>query len=203
MQDSRQGVAGAAPGAVRAVLDLLARTRSRGAQCSSGGVLIGIDGRSGSGKTDLASEVARSAASPVSVRVLALEDAYRGWGGLREGLEHLAQEVLAPLRRGEEGRYRRWDWNSDALGEEAVVRPVGPGEALLVEGCGAASMVCAPFLDATIWVEAPEHVRRARAMARDDGTWAALWDTWADQESALLAEYDAPVRADLVLPNAG
>ncbi|PYG02343.1 para-aminobenzoate synthetase [Georgenia satyanarayanai] len=155
--------------------------------------VLGIDGRSGSGKTNLAAAVAGHV---TGAQVLALEDAYRGWGGLREGVEEIASGVLAELRAGRTGAYRRYDW---ARGELGGTVPVGPSAVVVLEGCGAGSLPCAPYVDALVWLEAPEHERHHRAMARDDGAWLDQWSTWAAQESALLAERDARAAADLVL----
>ncbi|HLT84677.1 MAG TPA: hypothetical protein VKZ83_10640 [Phototrophicaceae bacterium] len=155
--------------------------------------VLALDGRSGAGKTELAAAVA--AAVP-GAQVLALEDAYRGWEGLRAGVEEIAAGVLAPLRAGRAGRYRRYDWVAGRLA--GTVR-VEPSAVVVLEGCGAGSAPCAPYVDALVWLEAPEHERHHRAMARDEGTWLDEWSTWAAQESALLAERDARAAADLVL----
>lgn len=155
--------------------------------------VLGIDGRSGAGKTELAAAVA--ARVPGS-QVVALEDAYRGWRGLREGVEEVAAGVLAPLREGRPGAYRRFDWVQGRLGDPVAV---APSAVVVLEGCGAGSLPCAPYLDALVWLDAPEHERHQRAMARDDGAWLDQWSTWAEQESALLAEHDARAAADLVI----
>ncbi|WP_413450161.1 hypothetical protein AA0Y32_05790 [Georgenia phoenicis] len=156
-------------------------------------VVLGIDGRSGAGKTALAAAVAERVPG---AQVVALEDAYRGWRGLREGVEEIATGVLAPLREGRTGSYRRYDWVRGEL--DGTVR-VEPSAVVVLEGCGAGSLPCAPYLDALVWLEAPEPERHHRAMARDDGTWLDQWSTWAAQESALLAERDARAAADLVI----
>jgi len=155
--------------------------------------VLGVDGRSGAGKTQLAAAVA--AAVP-GAQVIALEDAYRGWRGLREGVEAVATGVLAPLRAGRAGSYRRYDWVRGEL--DGTVR-VEPTAVVVLEGCGAGSAPCAPYLDALVWLEAPEPERHHRAMARDDGTWLDQWSTWAAQEGALLAERDARAAADVVI----
>ncbi len=155
--------------------------------------VLGVDGRSGSGKTELAAAVADHVPG---AQVLALEDAYRGWRGLREGVEEIATGVLAELRAGRVGTYRRYDWVRGELG--GTVR-VEPSAVVVLEGCGAGSLPCAPYVDALVWLEAPEHERHHRAMARDESTWLDQWSTWAAQESALLAERDARAVADLVL----
>ncbi len=155
--------------------------------------VLALDGRSGAGKTDLAAAVA---ARVPGAQVLALEDAYRGWRGLREGVEAVAADVLAPLRAGRPGSYRRYDWVRGELGETVHV---APSAVVVLEGCGAGSLPCAPYVDALVWLEAPEHERHHRAMARDDGTWLDQWSTWAAQESELLAERDARAAADAVI----
>ncbi|MCM3659834.1 hypothetical protein M3148_02310 [Georgenia satyanarayanai] len=155
--------------------------------------VLGVDGRSGSGKTELAAAVADRVPG---AQVLALEDAYRGWRGLREGVEEIATGVLAELRAGRTGAYRRYDWVRGKLG--GTVR-VEPSAVVVLEGCGAGSLPCAPYLDALVWLEAPEYERHHRAMVRDQGTWLDQWSTWGAQESALLAERDARAAADLLL----
>ncbi|WP_152189709.1 nucleoside/nucleotide kinase family protein [Georgenia satyanarayanai] len=155
--------------------------------------VLALDGRSGAGKSELAAAVVERVPG---AQVLALEDAYRGWRGLREGVEEIAAGVLAELRAGRPGTYRRYDWLSGQL--DGTVR-VEPSTVVVLEGCGAGSLPCAPYVDALVWLEAPEPERHHRAMARDDGTWLDQWSTWAAQESALLAERDARAAADLVL----
>ncbi|WP_052436620.1 hypothetical protein [Georgenia sp. SUBG003] len=136
-----------------------------------------------------------------AVVVLALESAYRGWHGLAVGLGAVVSGVLEPLSRGVPGSVRTYDWNRGALGERLTVP--APGDPMpvvvLVEGCGAGSAVCAPFVDVLVWLDAPADVRRERALARDNGSWAHLWDDWAAQERALLDARDARAAADLVL----
>jgi len=191
-----------------AVLPLVrAALEESGSSGSRRPVVVGIDGRSGSGKSDLAADLAgRLAAEPSldeagAVVVLALEDAYRGWHGLAVGLGAVASGVLEPLGRGLPGSVRTYDWHRGTLGERRHIP--APGEpaprVLVVEGCGAGSAVCAPFVDVLVWLDAPSDVRRERALARDGGSWADRWDDWAAQERALLESRDARVAADLVL----
>lgn len=163
-----------------------------------GPFVLAVDGRSGSGKSELAAAVVGALrARGAAVRLLALEDAYPGWSGLAAGVRAVAEGVLAPLARGEPGAYRRYDW---VAGRPAGTVTVAPdADVLVVEGCGAGAAACAPFVDALVWLEAPEPVRRDRALRRDAGSWAHLWDHWAAQEAALLAERDARALADLVL----
>ncbi|MGM0384422.1 MAG: hypothetical protein ACQERF_00365 [Actinomycetota bacterium] len=155
---------------------------------SAGAVVVGIDGRSGAGKTALA---ARLMAALPHARVLHLDDVYRGWWGLSRGLDHTVTFALAPLSRGDAGRFRPWDWATGRPGDWVGVPPLRPGELLLVEGCGAIAAPVDSYIQVGVWCRAPEEVRRARAMERDDWHWAEHWDQWERQEDALDYRRDA------------
>lgn len=169
------------------VVDAVAAARAGGTT-----LILGIDGRSGSGKTELAALVA---AHLPRVRVLHLDDAYPGWDGLERGLSHVAASVLAPLADGGAGRHRRWDWAADAPGEWVDIPRLAPGDLFVVEGCGALAEPCGRFLDVGVWCHAPLEVRRARALGRDGHVWADVWGRWATQEERLRYRR----RADLCL----
>ncbi len=195
---SRDAVEGAGAGtgsvpAMDAADQVIALVRDARTDTRPGPVVVAIDGRSGAGKTELARAVGHRLPG---ARVLSLEDAYRGWSGLRAGVEAVAAGVLAPLARGEAGALRPYDWHAGRLGEPLAV-PVP--EVLVLEGCGAGSAPCAPYVDVLVWVEAPEPVRHARVRDRDGDYWAEHWQRWAHQEEELLAERDVPAVADLVV----
>ena len=64
-------------------------------------VLVGIDGRSGSGKTDLAASLdERVRTSGRSCTLVHLDDLYRGWTGLSAALRPLCEDVVTPLSGG-------------------------------------------------------------------------------------------------------
>lgn len=144
--------------------------------------VLGIDGRSGAGKTELAAHLAAELAG---VRVLHLDDVYRGWAGLQQGLDHVSRSVLAPLSRGQQGRYRRWDWSAGRLADWVLVPPPRAGEMLVVEGCGALAEPCGGFMGFGVWCDAPVTVRRRRVLGRDGHAWTNLWNRWAAQEEGL------------------
>lgn len=134
-----------------------------------------IDGPSGSGKTTHAEALGER----LGHRVLHLDEWYLGWGGLEAGARMVAEQVLRPSAPG----YRRWDWERDRPGEW-VALPAG--ESLIIEGVGAitpASVAAARRRGEarTVWVDAPEPVRRARALARDP-FYEPWWEMWAEQE---------------------
>jgi uridine kinase len=138
--------------------------------------VVGIDGRSGTGKSTLAAALAGISGAPV----VSLDDLYPGWDGLEAGVDRLLAGVLQPLTAGRDGRYRRFDWATGHDGPEVVV-PFHP--TLIVEGCGALALRCRPYLAQQIWLTAPAAVRYDRAMARDGAAYRPYWSAWADQEN--------------------
>ena len=93
-------------------------------------VVVGIDGPGGAGKSTLARELALLRDD---VAIIEGDDFYRPLTeSTREALtpleavdllfdwERLRDEALAPLLRGEEARYRRYDWDAGRLGEEVA-----------------------------------------------------------------------------------
>lgn len=153
-------------------------------------VVVGIDGRSGSGKTALAEELAARLGWPV----LHLDDMYQGWDGLGEAPPTLAADVLIPLRQGLDASHPTWDWAAGRPGPRAIV-PWVPH--LVVEGCGVGAEPAGNLLDLLVWLDAPTELRRRRALGRDGEIFAPHWDRWAAQEDAVLAGVRG--RADLVL----
>lgn len=164
-------------------------------------LVIGIDGRSGSGKTVLSKVLAENLAANHDVTVLRLEDLYRGWNGLEAGMEIFSQDVLPKLAHGEAATYPTWDWQA---GDEPGGAPgpqvtTGPTEVLICEGVGVGARQNREFLDVLIWLRVPDDLRYDRAMQRDGATYRTQWQNWADQERRMLDQdqiYDA---ADLVL----
>ena len=152
-----------------------------------------IDGRSGSGKTDLARRMVAAAPATTLVR---LDDIYPGWDGLQAGSQHVLDHVLRPLAQGRPGRWQRWDWESDAPAEW---HDVDPGRPLIIEGCGSLSRANRALADLGIWVELDAPTRKARALARDGDAYAPHWDRWAAQEEAFIARERPRALADRVV----
>ena len=75
---------------------------------------------------------------------------------------------------------------------------VGPADVLLIVGCGSSSRALAQFVDVSVWIEAPEAVRRARVTLRE-GDPSAWWGLWAAQEERLLEQRDSRVLATYVV----
>ncbi|MHA7279573.1 aminodeoxychorismate synthase component I [Arthrobacter sp. MDT2-2] len=159
-------------------------------------LLIGIDGRSGAGKTTLAVELAALLREHHTVSLFHLEDIYPGWDGLGDGIARYVDHVVRPLRAGRTARWNSWDWKESRDGPE---RTTPAAEIVLLEGVGAAAAAARAHLDVVLWVEADEEVRRRSALERDGDTYAPFWQHWADQESAWLAADDPGAAADVVV----
>lgn len=161
-------------------------------------VIIAIDGRSGAGKTTLAIELAAQLRNHHKVALFHLEDIYPGWNGLTAGIERYVSTVLTPLSRAEPATWTSWDWDRHYDGDTRVTLPA---EIVIIEGVGAAAADARPMLSAVIWADAPDDIRRKRALDRDGGTYEPFWDQWAEQENSWLAADDVRRQADIRVRN--
>lgn len=153
-------------------------------------VILAVDGRSGAGKSTLASRMTQALrAEGEDVELFHVEDVYRGWSGLRSGLDHYVHHVLSPLRQGLDAAWYAWDWAADAVEPEA--RLTRCADVILCEGVGAGCPQAVGLLSARLTLSAPASVRKARALARDGETFRPHWDGWAAQEAALPTLPDA------------
>lgn len=169
-------------------------------------VVVGIDGPGGGGKSTLARELALLRDD---VAIVEGDDFYRPLPErTREALtpleavdltfdwERLRDEVLAPLLRGEEARYRRYDWPADRLGEE--VAAVAPHGVVLVEGVYVARPALRGYLDLIVVVHAPRELCLARVRERGENS-AEQIARWRATEEWYLERQDPRRVADLVI----
>lgn len=156
-------------------------------------VLLGIDGRSGAGKTAVAQAVTSLLGE---AQVVHMDDVYPGWHGLAAGVAALPEMVLIPLRQGGIARFAPFDWATHRAGSP---RQIGPCRTVVVEGCGSTCGRAADLLDLRVWLQAPAAARHARAVGRDGPGLAARWPLWRAQEDALFGPGHPWERADLVL----
>lgn len=171
--------------------------------------VIGIDGRSGAGKTRLARALERwlthsrtvgGRRIPLRVAVVELELFIEGWNGLITGTHRVAHDILVPFRTHGTATATPWDWNTYTW---STTPTTISADVLILVGCGSTSAACAPHLDLSIWIEAPADLRRERVEYRETqgsgvDTW---WNDWATQEAALLAERNSPTHADMTISN--
>lgn len=151
--------------------------------------IVLIDGRSGSGKTELARAMV---GQKPDLQLVRMDDLYPGWGGLEAGSQHVHDFVITAAVR----RWQRWDWADDAPAEWRVLDQRRP---ILIEGCGALSRANHALAAYSVWVELDDEARRARVMERDGDAWAHRWDEWAAQEEAFIAREKPSELANTVI----
>ncbi len=179
-------------------LDQLLTLAGSAAPPAGGSRVIAIDGPSGAGKTTFAEQVADALAERTGARpqVVHMDDIFPGWDGLLESVEVVSEQVLEPLSRAEDGRFRRWDW---LAGERADWIAVPVADWLVLEGVGCGSRPCRPHISALAWVEADRAIRMARGIERDGEAFRPHWERWAIQEQQLFAAEDTRTHADVIL----
>ncbi|RJL31305.1 uridine kinase family protein [Bailinhaonella thermotolerans] len=179
------------PGAVLTYSWLAGRVRALPPSC--GPVrLVAVDGPGGSGKTTFAGRLGRE----LGARVVHSDDFPVAWDDPVSWFGLLETQVLAPLERGEAGRFRRWDW---PRGEYDGPVTVPPDPVLVVEGVSTARRSAAGLIALAVWVEAPRELRLRRALARDGEEYRAQWETWVRAEDTFFAADGTRSRADLLV----
>lgn len=160
------------------------------------GRLVCVDGPAGSGKTTLATAVARL--EPRS-RVIHMDDLYDGWDGLPRLTDQL-EPLLRPLASGAAGSYRRYDWEAGRYAETVSVEPI---PLLVLEGVGSGARAHADLTTVLAWVWAPADLRLRRGLERDGSALAGRWRQWMLDEDALFVREETAGRADLFVDGAG
>ena len=155
--------------------------------------VVAIDGPSGAGKTDFAA--ALTVHLP-QARVLHMDDLYPGWDGLEQAVADVHAHVLAPLARGEQATYRRWDWEHQRYAERHNLPTTN---LLIVEGVGSGAQPGWQLESVLIWLEADLKERFRRGIERDGELYLPHWRRWAAREQALFALDGTRGRADLIV----
>lgn len=155
--------------------------------------VVAIDGPSGAGKTAFAAALAERIPGAL---ILHMDDLYPGWDGLDQAVADLHDQILAPIARGEQATYRRWDWEHDRYAGWHSL-PATP--LLLVEGVGSGAGPNADLESVLIWLEADRDVRFRRSIERDSEAYLPHWRRWAEQEEALFLADATRSRADLIV----
>lgn len=178
-----------------AVAAALAASHARGAA-----PVVLIDGPSGAGKSTLADALVAAWPGETPPTLLRMDDLYPGWDGLAAGAREVHDALLLPRSRGAQGRWRRYDWTTEAPG---AWMPVDAGRPLVVEGCGTLLKASVALSDVRVWLTADDAVRKRRALARDQGAFDAHWDVWQRQFDAFVATEHPLDNATIVLDGTG
>ena len=159
----------------------------------SGVVLVGVDGRSGSGKSTFASNLARAGAHVAVVHTddIAWHHSFFDWHDL------LVDGVLAPLRRdGPPVAFRPPAW--DVRHRPGAVGVPADTRVLVVEGVGACREGLHSWFDATVWVQSDPDLAYRRVVARGDDP-IEFVDDWTAQEIPFLARERPWARATVLV----
>ncbi|MFC8300937.1 uridine kinase [Micromonospora orduensis] len=164
--------------------------------------LVAVDGPSGAGKSRFAARLAEALAALPGGRppVVHTDDLLDGWDDQLTFWSRLDEEVLAPLREGRAGAYRRYSWVRRRFLLRPVSVPVAP--VLLLEGVSAARAVIRPEVTLAVFVTAPASLRLARAVRRDGPEILPELRRWHVGERAHFEADDTAAQADLVVDGA-
>jgi uridine kinase len=162
--------------------------------------LVCVDGGAGSGKSTLGRAVGDAATGLGSVTVVHTDDLLDGWGGLKEAGVSVREHVLAPVRAGRPGRYRRYDWHAGRFTEKVTVHPP---DLLVLEGVGSWRASYASWVTTLVWVDAPVDLRLARGIARDGERLRPEWERWLPAEEALFRQERTHEHAAIVVDGTG
>ncbi|BCB81941.1 hypothetical protein GCM10022251_52020 [Phytohabitans flavus] len=157
--------------------------------------LVAVDGPSGAGKTSFAAWLA-DAIGP-GTPVVHTDDLLDGWDDLVTFWPRLEAWVLAPLREGRAGRYRRYDWDAGRFSLKWTEVPAAP--VVVLEGVTAARAKIRPELILSVFLTAPLVERIRRTDRRDGGTLSSYLVKWRRDEEAHFAADATAHHADLVV----
>ena len=168
------------------------------------GSIAAIDGRCGSGKTTLASAIARV----FPCNVVHMDDFYlppqrRGadWMAHPAGnmdLERLRTQVLEPLRNGCGPAYRPYVCRTGEFGEMVSLTP---GRLTIVEGSYAHHPALAQGYELKIFLTCTREVQERRILARegDRARFERFLRIWMPLEERYFQTYSIQEKADLVV----
>lgn len=160
--------------------------------------VIAVDGRSGGGKTTLASRLVDHLPGAALVHT----DDLAWWEPMFAWAPRMLELVAAV--RGGATSYRPPQWSR--RGREGAIEVPRGVSVLVVEGVGSSGRDAREVVDAAIWVQSDRTVARERGLARDIASGengdaaasAAFWEAWDRDELAYLAQDRPWERADIV-----
>ncbi|MBJ8153865.1 AAA family ATPase [Bacillus cereus] len=169
-------------------------------------LLIGIDGCGGSGKSTFANKLKDECSN---VTVVHMDDFYLPSSQLIKtppekkpigadfDWRRVLNQVLEPISQNKEGRYQRYDWETDDLAEWHTV-PVGG--IVIIEGVYSIREELSSKYDFTIWVDCPREIRLSRGLERDGEEARNMWENnWMISEDIYVEEHKPFERADIIV----
>jgi uridine kinase len=164
--------------------------------------LVAVDGPAGAGKTTVAGRLADAVRGlGADVAQVHCDDLLAGWGDMVTFWPRLEEGVLAPLRRGSPGSYRRYDWHTGDF--EPSCRPVPVPDVLVLDGVTSGRAAIRPELTMLVWVWAPPALRLARCLARDGAETRSELLAWMGAEAVHFAADRPAEHADVRVTGTG
>lgn len=170
---------------VAALSEVVQRLRDGSPGVSGRPRVVAVDGRGGAGKSTLAERLRAVVAASAVVHTddVAWHHAFFDWGGL------LVENILAPLHRGEAVEFRPRAWVE--RGRPGAIRVPAGLDVVWIEGTGIIRQELAPWIDASIWLQADLDEEDRRLVARDGDSPAQqrhIADWLAEELPLLLRE---------------
>ena len=168
-------------------------------------VLLGIDGRCGSGKTTLANWLAQQLHCPVLHTddfYLPLSSRCENWQqqpGANMDFYRLRQEVLQPLLCAQPAQYRAY---SCAAGAFLPPTPLPDAPLTILEGSYSLHPALQTEFAVRVFVTCPPDVQAARLQAREGARYTQFVQRWIPLEEGYFAAHDPAARCDFVLDTA-
>jgi uridine kinase len=163
--------------------------------------VVAVDGRAGSGKSTLATRLTDAlTATGAGVYLQHTDDLLQGWLDIVSFWPRLEEWVLAPLRRGEPARFRRYDWQRGAFPDR--FEPIGRPDVLLLDGVTTARAAARPLLTRSLYVQTDRRLRYERGVRRDGAGVIPDWTRWMSDEDQHFAADRTVERVDLVVDGA-
>ncbi len=170
-------------------------------------VVVALDGRSGAGKSSVATVVSGT----LECVVIDGDDFYRGgsdafWDAMsaEEKTDQVIEwrrqrRTLETLRQRRAVSWCPYDWAADD-GRLGPPMSAGPAGVVLLEGAYSARPELRDLLDLRALLDVPTEVRRDRLLAREGEAYRAAWeDRWCAAEDYYFSVVMPPTAFDVVL----
>jgi uridine kinase len=157
-------------------------------------VVVGVDGRSASGKTTFAKRLSSELNTPlVHTDDVAWHHSFFDWWPL------MLEEIIMPFRAGQVIDWKPEAWIKQRR-EGSIVVP--KSSILILEGVSATRQELSHHVDLPIWVETDTQIAETRGLERDGPDGHDFWFEWQAGEQPFL-EHDKPWdRAKLIVDGA-
>jgi uridine kinase len=172
--------------------------------------VIALDGKSGTGKTMLAKQVAErldvvnvlcddffvggSNKSWANKSIQEKNDSVIDWRRIR-------QEALEPLKRGKTAKWHPFNWEKfEGLSDETI--EARPKQIVILDGAYSSRKELSDLVDFSILVTASEDTRVGRVVGREGKDYSDDWhQTWQDAMDYYFKEVRPPETFDLIVEN--